>query len=253
MANRVRLDQLLVARGHAPTRSRAADAIRRGAVRIAGERADKPGALVKHDCAIEIDDPASRYVSRAALKLVHALDRFELSPAGLACLDLGASTGGFTQVLLERGARRVYAVDVGHGQLHDQMAADPHVVSLEGLNARELTKHHIPERVAAIVADVSFISLRLVLPPALMLAAGECWLALLVKPQFEVGREAIGKGGIVKDRAAAEASVMAIVDLLDEAGWRVLGYDRSPITGSDGNVEYVLAARRSLDAGGKSR
>lgn len=247
MSERLRLDRLLVERGLAATRSRAADAIRRGAVRVAGETVDKPGLLVPGGAEIEISDPAGSYVSRAALKLLAGLDRFGLDPKGRVCLDLGASTGGFTQVLLKRGAARVYAVDVGHGQLHDSLKSDPRIVAMEGLNARDLTKAHIGGEAGAIVADVSFISLRLVLPPALELAAADAFLLVLVKPQFELGPEAIGKGGIVRDHEAGEACARKMSAWLESlaGGWKVLGIAPSPIQGGDGNREYLLAARRA--------
>lgn len=246
MSERTRLDRLLVERGLAATRSRAADAIRRGAVRVAGEAVDKPGLLVPVKAEIEITDPAGAYVSRAALKLIAGLDRFGLDPKSRVCLDLGASTGGFTQVLLERGAARVHAVDVGHGQLHDSLKGDPRVINREGLNARDLSETHIGEPIGAIVGDVSFISLRLVLPPALALAAPGAFLLVLVKPQFELGREAIGKGGIVRDPGAGEPCARDMADWLEgqPGGWRVLGVAPSPIEGSDGNREFLLAARR---------
>lgn len=186
------------------------------------------------------------YVSRGALKLTAALDHFALSPKGLTCIDLGASTGGFTEVLLERGARKVYAVDVGHGQLHAKLAADPRVVSLEGINARDLTVAHIPEPVDCIVADVSFISLKLVLASAVKLTGERAWLVALVKPQFEVGREHVGKGGIVKDEAAQAKAVQVIVDWIGgQSGWSMIGTMESPIAGGDGNREFLLAAKKS--------
>lgn len=239
---RDRLDQLLVKRGLMPTRARAADAVRRGEVRVAGDVETKPGARVDEAAAIEVDDPAARWVSRAALKLVGALDAFDLSPEGRDCLDVGASTGGFTQVLLARGATRVTAVDVGHGQLAPALAADPRVVAIEGLNARDLGLDHLPARPDMVVADVSFISLALALPPALDLALPGALGVFLVKPQFEVGRDHVGKGGIVRDAAVAEASVDRIADLLAGHGWRIIGRAPAAIAGSDGNQEWVLAA-----------
>ncbi|MEJ1157865.1 TlyA family RNA methyltransferase [Prosthecomicrobium sp. N25] len=244
MAQRVRLDQLLVARGLHPTRARARDAIGRGEVRVEGRVETKPGALVAEDAALASSDPAARYVSRAALKLAAALDAFGLSPAGKACLDIGASTGGFTQVLLERGARVVEAIDVGHGQLHPRLAADPRVRAVEGLNARDLTVADLSVAPEFVTADVSFISLRLALPPALRLAAPGAEAVLLVKPQFEVGREGLGKGGLVRDPEAAEAAVAGIEALLATSGWTVLGRTESPLLGGDGNREFLLAARK---------
>ncbi|HEX3675511.1 MAG TPA: TlyA family RNA methyltransferase [Rhizomicrobium sp.] len=190
--------------------------------------------------------PAHPYVSRGALKLVAALDRFALSPEGLVCLDIGASTGGFSQVLLERGAARVFAVDVGHGQLHDKIANDARVISLEGVNARELSPVVLGEEVQAIVADVSFISLKLALPRALAMAAPGAWLVALVKPQFEAGKENIGKGGIVRDEALQIAARDDIARWLGEQpGWAGLGAMDSPIAGGDGNREFLIAAKKS--------
>jgi 23S rRNA (cytidine1920-2'-O)/16S rRNA (cytidine1409-2'-O)-methyltransferase len=241
----MRLDNALVDRGLAPSRARARDAILRGCVTIDGAPAAKPSATVMPGARVEIDDPVANYVSRAALKLVSALDHFGYSAEGLAALDIGASTGGFTEVLLSRGARRVYGVDVGHGQLHRRLAADPRVVNLEGVNARDLKAVRIGEPVAAITADVSFISLKLALPPALALATDDAWGIFLVKPQFEVGRHHIGKGGIVRDETAAQAAVDDIAAWLrTEAAWTVDGIIASPIEGGDGNREYLVGARR---------
>jgi len=240
-----RLDLALVERGLAPTRARARDAVLRGHVSVDGRLADRPAMNVEDAAAITLDDPAAGYVSRGALKLIAGLERFGFSPDARTALDLGASTGGFTQVLLERGARKVFAVDVGHGQLAPALAADPRVVSLEGVNARELAAGDLGEPVDAIVADVSFISLRLVLPPALALAGPGAWGIFLVKPQFEVGRENLGKGGIVRDPQIAERSAADIATWLEHAlGWRVTGLILSPIAGGDGNREFLIGAVR---------
>jgi 23S rRNA (cytidine1920-2'-O)/16S rRNA (cytidine1409-2'-O)-methyltransferase len=242
-AERIRLDLALVARGLAPTRARARDAILRGHVTVDARVVDKPASTVPPDAVLALTDPASRYVSRGALKLIAALDHFGFDPAGLVALDIGASTGGFTQVLLERGATRVHAIDVGHGQLHESLRSDSRVVSREGLNARELTHETIGEAVGAIVADVSFISLRLVLPPALGLAAPGAWMAVLVKPQFEVGRAEIGKGGIVRNPDAGARAADEIATWIGGLpGWRVEGLIPSPIEGGDGNREFLLGA-----------
>ena len=242
---RDRLDQLLVKRGLMPTRARAADAVRRGEVRVAGDVETKPGARVDEAAAIEVDDPAARWVSRAALKLVGALDAFDLVPEGRDCLDVGASTGGFTQVLLERDAARVAALDVGHGQLHPRLTGDRRVTNIEGLNARDLTEADLPFRPDVIVSDVSFISLTLALPPALAIARRPAVGIFLVKPQFEAGRPAIGKGGLV-DEATGRAAAERVRDALDGChGWRVHDLIASPILGGDGNHEYLLGA--SLD------
>lgn len=240
----LRLDQAMVERGLAPSRSRAADAVSRGAVFIDGAKAQKAAQKIAPEAEIAVDDPAEGYVSRAALKLIAALDIFNFLPKGLRIIDIGASTGGFTQVLLERGAAHVHAIDVGHGQLHEAIRKDPRVTSLEGLNARALTSEHIDGPVGAIVSDVSFISLKLALPPALALAAPGAWLAALVKPQFEVGRKAIGRGGLVRDpqegRRAADTIAAWIAGL---PGWEVKGLIESPLAGGDGNREYLVGAR----------
>lgn len=242
-SRKLRLDDLLVRRGFFATRSRARDAVMRGAVSVGGVPAAKPGQPTQADAAIEIDDPARNYVSRAALKLVAGLDAFALDPAGSVALDIGASTGGFTQVLLERGAAKVFALDVGHGQLDARLADDPRVVSLEKLNARDLTPAHLDgERPGFVVSDVSFISLKLALPPALDLAAPGAACVLLVKPQFEAGRAAIGKGGLLRDPADGERTAADLAAwLAAQAGWRVLGTVPSPIEGGDGNREFLLA------------
>lgn len=239
-----RLDMAMLKRGLVPTRSRARDLIQRGAVSVEGTVVAKPGTLVAEDAAIALSE-SSHYVSRGGLKLAAALDAFGLDPAGRVALDVGASTGGFTEVLLARGAARVYAVDVGHGQLHPRLAADPRVTSLEGFDARALSPREVPEPVGAIVADVSFISLEKALPAALALAAPGAWLVALVKPQFEAGRDAVGKGGIVRDahvRAAQADKVAAWIG--GRAGWHVVGIIASPIEGGSGNQELLLGARR---------
>jgi 23S rRNA (cytidine1920-2'-O)/16S rRNA (cytidine1409-2'-O)-methyltransferase len=249
---RLRLDDALVRAGLAQSRSRARDMVLRGTVAVDGEPADKPARRVGPTARLSVSDPGSAYVSRAALKLAAGLDAFGFSPAGLSALDLGAATGGFSQVLLERGAARVVAVDVGHGQMDAALAADSRMSLHEGLNARDLTRAYLSgERIGAIVSDVSFISLRLALLPALALAEPRAWGVFLVKPQFEVGRDAIGKGGIVRDPAAGQKAADGLAAwLADEQGWRVLGILASPITGGDGNLEYLLGARKVAEAGG---
>jgi 23S rRNA (cytidine1920-2'-O)/16S rRNA (cytidine1409-2'-O)-methyltransferase len=246
MPGRMRLDELLVARGAFASRSRARDAIARGAVRVDGVAAAKAGQGVSADAAIEVDDPARGYVSRAALKLVAGLDRFGLDPAGRLALDIGASTGGFTQVLLERGAAHVIALDVGHGQLDAGLAADPRVTLLEGLNARELAVEHLGGRRPDFLAcDVSFISLKLALPPALRLAASGGSAIFLVKPQFEAGRAAIGKGGLLRDPREGPRIAGELAAWLDAfPGWRALGLCPSPIEGGGGNREFLLAGAK---------
>jgi len=240
-----RLDQLLVERGLYQTRSRARDAILRGRVTVEGQIAAKPAQSVPADASIEIADEAQHYVSRAALKLVHGFDHFGVSPQGLPALDIGASTGGFTQVLLERGARHVTAIDVGHGQMAPAVARDARVTVLEGLNARDLTLGDLPEPPGIVTADVSFISLKLALAPALALAAPGALLVALVKPQFEAGREHLSKDGVVRDAKVQEAVCRDIASWLETAmGWRVIGTTPSPVAGGSGNREFLVAARK---------
>jgi len=241
--DRVRLDELLVSRGLCVTRSRARDAIERGAVSVDGTVVAKPGQAILPSSRITIDDPAAGYVSRAALKLIAGLDHFGLDPADSEALDIGASTGGFTQVLLKRGAAHVVAIDVGHGQLDQSLRDDPRIVVVERLNARDLSTSDLCGRVPNfLVCDVSFISLMLALPPALSLAAPGAKGVFLVKPQFEAGREAIGKGGILKDPAEGQRIAEKLRLWLDAfPGWRALGICASPVAGADGNREFLLA------------
>lgn len=241
-----RLDEELVARGLAATRSRARDAIARGTVFIDGVPATKAGQKVAPASHITSDDPASAYVSRAALKLVAGLDASGIDPAGQHALDIGASTGGFTQVLLERGAASVIALDVGHGQLHQSLRRDRRVTVIEGVNARDLSAEHLGDRLPTlVVSDVSFISLTLALPPALALAPSGSRCILLVKPQFEVGRQAIGKNGVVApDRAKDCADDLK--DWLDGLPhWTADGLVPTPFTGADGNREFLLWGHKS--------
>lgn len=239
---RKRLDQALVERGFVPSRARAQDLIRRGQVRVAGRIATKPAEDVDAKTPLQVDDAEAKMVSRGALKLGAALDAFGFDPAGRTALDVGASTGGFVQVLLERGAARVVAVDVGHGQLDPRLAADPRVVSHEGTDARSITLETTGGLVAAVTADLSFISLSKALGPSLDVAGPGAWLVALVKPQFEVGREGVGKGGIVRDAALRERAVEAVEAWLADRGWHVVGRIPSPISGGSGNVEFLVGA-----------
>ena len=240
--DRDRLDQILVRLGFYESRSRARDAIARGAVQVDGTVVAKPGALVSVSANIRLTDPARAYVSRAALKLKAGLDAFGFDPAGRVGLDIGASTGGFTQVLLEAGASHVFAVDVGHDQLHASLASDPRVSNLEGLNARDLAGDHIGGRdIGAVVSDVSFISLKMAVPPALDLALPGAFAVLLVKPQFEAGRAAIGKGGLLKDPSQGPVIAEDLARWLDtQPGWSAVGPVASPIEGQDGNHEFLI-------------
>jgi 23S rRNA (cytidine1920-2'-O)/16S rRNA (cytidine1409-2'-O)-methyltransferase len=227
----IRLDEALVAQGLAQSRSRARDMVLRGGVTIDGD-------------VLAVVDEAQKYVSRAALKLIHGLDHFKIEVAGRECLDIGASTGGFTQVLLERGATHVVAVEVGHGQMAEILLADQRITLLEGLNAREMTEDHMPDDVSLIVCDVSFISLRIALPAVLALAPAACDLLALIKPQFEVGRHNVGRGGMVTDPAEHTRVCDEIVDFLATSGWPVRGVIPSPLEGGDGNREFLVAARK---------
>lgn len=237
-----RLDTMLVERGFFESRSRARDAILRGTVLLDGVVQTKPGASVASGATLLVNDPARDYVSRAALKLVAGLDHFGFDPSDRVCLDIGASTGGFTEVLLQRRARQVVAIDVGHGQMHERLRIDPRVLTIEGLNARDLDATAIGQHaIRCVVADVSFISLKLALPPALALAEAGSFCLLLVKPQFEAGRQAIGKNGIVDDEAVRLAVADDLRNWLDtQPGWGSLGIHPAPISGGDGNQEFLL-------------
>ena len=245
MTGRIRLDQAIEARGLLPSRARARDAILRGTVTVNGVVVGKPNQQVAQSDAIALADPAAAYVSRAALKLIAGLDAGGVAVAGRTCLDLGASTGGFTQVLLERGAARVYAVDVGHGQLHDTVRTDPRVATMEGQNARELTRELVPEPVDLLVCDVSFVSVLKILEAPLALCGEGADAVVLIKPQFEVGREKVGKGGIVTDQAAIAGATEAVVAFMAERGWRLGTSLPSPIAGGDGNRETVAVFCRA--------
>jgi len=241
----VRIDQLLVARGVFDSRARARAAIEAGRVRADGRVVAKPSEKVAEDAEIEAE-AAHPWVGRGALKLAHALDLWPVAIEGRVVLDVGASTGGFTEVCLNRGAAQVFAVDVGTGQLHPSVAADPRVMNLEKTDARHLTTALITETPSLIVCDASFISLSKVLPAALALAEPEADLITLVKPQFEAdGPKAVGKKGVVKDPVAHAAAVAGVRDWLEESGWTVREVADSPITGGDGNVEFLLWAQKA--------
>jgi 23S rRNA (cytidine1920-2'-O)/16S rRNA (cytidine1409-2'-O)-methyltransferase len=248
---KVRLDQLVVERGLAESRSRAQALILAGRVFSGERRLDKPGHTLAPDAPLELRGGGPGYVSRGGLKLAHALDRFGIDPRGLIALDVGASTGGFTDVLLRRGAERVYAVDVGAGQLDWRLRHDPRVVVLEKTNARYLTRAEVPELLDMVVCDASFIPLRLVLPAPLALTGEGARLVALIKPQFEVGRDRVGKGGVVRDPALHEEICAAITRwLAEDMGWRVQGGTPSPILGPAGNAEFLIAAEKPRPTGG---
>ena len=239
----MRLDQLLVARGLAETRAKARAAIEAGGVTVNGEAAQRPAQKVAEDADVTYAE-AHRFVGRGALKLDHALTLWPVAVEGRVALDIGASTGGFTEVLLERGATRVFAVDVGFGQMHPRLSDDPRVSNLERTDARDLTPELIPESPGLIVCDASFIGLAKLLPATLSLAAPGADLVTLVKPQFEMDSRAdVGRRGVVRDDEARQAAVDRVADWLANLGWTINATADSPIQGGDGNREYLLWAR----------
>ena len=239
-----RADQLLVDRGLVESRARAQALILAGQVFSGERRVAKAGDLLAADAALELRGQDHPWVSRGGLKLVRGLDAFAIDPTGKTCLDVGASTGGFTDVLLTRGAAKIYAVDVGHGQLAWKLRQDPRVVVLERTNARNLTRAQVPEPIDLVVCDASFIGLETVLPAALSLVADEAFLVALIKPQFEVGKDRVGKGGVVRDPALHQEVCERIRAWLGaQAGWIVLGLEESPITGPEGNKEFLIGGR----------
>jgi 23S rRNA (cytidine1920-2'-O)/16S rRNA (cytidine1409-2'-O)-methyltransferase len=244
-AERCRADQLLVERGLAPSRARAQALILAGRVFVAERRIDKPGTALAADAALVLKERDHPWVSRGGVKLAHAFAHFAISVEGCVALDIGAATGGFTDVLLAEGAARVHAVDVGHGQLAWRLRQDPRVVVHERLNARYLTRAAIPEAIHFVTCDASFIGLSTVLPAALALSAPGAGLIALVKPQFEAGRSAVGKGGVVRDPSVHQAVCeRAAAWVGAQPGWRVIGLTESPLQGPDGNREFLLYARR---------
>jgi 23S rRNA (cytidine1920-2'-O)/16S rRNA (cytidine1409-2'-O)-methyltransferase len=241
-----RADQALVELGLAESRTRAQALILAGKVWSGGARVAKAGDLLAEGAALEVRGQDHPWASRGGLKLDHALQHFRLSPSGLTCLDVGASTGGFTSVLLHHGAMRVYAVDVGHGQLDWKLRQDPRVVVRERVNARYLSPEQVPEPVQALVCDASFIGLATVLPAPLALCAPGAWAVALIKPQFEAGPGQVGKGGVVRDPAVHRAVVARITEWWSALpGWSVEGVTESPITGPEGNREFLIAAKRA--------
>lgn len=242
---RIRADQLLLDRGFVESRTRAQALILAGLVWSGDRRVEKAGQALPADAPLELRGHDHPWVSRGGLKLAHGLDRFGIDPGGAVALDVGASTGGFTDVLLKRGAARVYAVDVGHGQLAWKLRSDPRVVVHERTNARHLGPEHIPEPVDLVVCDASFIGLATVLERPLALARTPAAAVALIKPQFEAGRDAVGKGGVVRDPAIHQAVCDRVAAWWSTLpGWEVLGIEESPITGPEGNREFLIGARR---------
>lgn len=239
-----RVDQLLVERGLAESRARAQALVMAGLVFIGDNKVDKPGQQVADDIAMTVRGRDHPWVSRGGIKLAHALEHFGLDPAGAVAMDIGSSTGGFTDVLLTHGAEHVFCVDSGTNQLAWKLREDPRVTVLEQLSARLLTRDHIDRPCDWVVCDASFISLAKVLEVPLQLAAPQCRLVALIKPQFEVGREEVGKGGVVRDPALHERVCEEVRGWLDGLGWTVQGIATSPITGPQGNVEFLISAHR---------
>jgi 23S rRNA (cytidine1920-2'-O)/16S rRNA (cytidine1409-2'-O)-methyltransferase len=242
---KLRADQLLVERGLAESRSRAQALILAGKVFSGERRVEKSGQPLSDDLPLEVRGQDHPWVSRGGLKLEHGLQEFGLSPAGRICLDIGASTGGFTDVLLAHGAARVHAVDVGHGQLAWKLRNDPRVAVHEKTNARYLTREKIPDPIGALVCDASFIGLTTLLPAPLALCAADAWAIALIKPQFEAGPASVGRKGVVRDPAVHAAVCERIRNWwAGLSGWQVLGVTESPITGPEGNREFLIGAAR---------
>jgi 23S rRNA (cytidine1920-2'-O)/16S rRNA (cytidine1409-2'-O)-methyltransferase len=245
---KVRADQLLVSRGLAESRSRAQALIMAGAVFSGERKVAKAGDLLAEDAALEVRGKDHPWVSRGGIKLEHGLGHFGFDVSGALALDVGSSTGGFTDVLLSRGAAKVYAVDVGTNQLAWKLRQDPRVVVLEQTNARYLSAEQVPEPVDIVVCDASFISLAKVLEAPLKLAKAGAKLVALIKPQFEAGRGEVGKGGVVRDPQVHERVCAEVTSWVESQGWSVLGIVPSPITGPEGNVEFLLGAEKTGDS-----
>ncbi len=240
----LRLDQALVERGLASSRSKAQALISDGCVLLNGSAVRKASQKVQEDSHLSITGPNDDWVGRGALKLSAALEYFQIDPANMIAADIGASTGGFCEVLLRQNVRKIYAVDVGRDQLHPRIKNDPRVIDLSGVNAKGITADVIPDQLNLVVSDVSFISLKKALPATLQLCLNGAVLLALVKPQFEAGREHIGKGGIVRNEQIQEQVRADLANWINtQPGWQSLGTTKSPITGSDGNQEFLLGAR----------
>lgn len=236
---KVRLDQLVFDMGLTESRERAKTTIMSGLVFVNGQRADKPGMSVPEDAKIELHGNTLPFVSRGGYKLDKALKVFPIDPTDKVCIDCGASTGGFTDVLLQQGAKKVYSVDVGYGQLAWKLRSDERVVNMERTNLRYITEEQIPEKLDMAVMDVSFISIRLVLPAVKRLLKYGADIVCLIKPQFEAGREEVGKKGVVRDEGVHVRVVHDILDFAPQTGLTVVGLDYSPIKGPEGNIEYI--------------
>jgi 23S rRNA (cytidine1920-2'-O)/16S rRNA (cytidine1409-2'-O)-methyltransferase len=244
--SKLRVDKLLVNRGLVETRAKAQALIMAGKVYSSDRRIAKAGDTLPEDAPLELKGQDHPWVSRGGLKLAHALNEFSLDPTGAIAIDVGASTGGFTDVLLSHGAAKVYAIDVGHGQLAWKLRTDPRVVVLERTNARHLTAQQIAEPVDWIVCDASFIGLETVLPAALALAKPQAVAVALIKPQFEVGPDRVGKGGVVRDPALHQEVCERIRGwFARQPGWSIIGLTESPILGPEGNKEFLIAARKT--------
>lgn len=241
---KVRLDQLVFDLGLTESRERAKTTVMSGLVFVDGKRIDKPGTQVSPDSKIEVKGSAIPYVSRGGLKLEKALKVFHIDPAGMHCIDCGASTGGFTDVLLKNGAEKVFAVDVGYGQLAWSLRQDERVVNMERTNIRHISPEQIPEALDLAVADLSFISLKLVLPAISSVLKDKAELVCLIKPQFEAGKDEVGKKGVVRDESVHLAVIESILDFVPTIGLTVLGLDYSPIKGPEGNIEYLCYMKK---------
>lgn len=245
MSGKTRLDVLLVARNLLPSRQQAQAVIMSGNVFVAGQRADKPGMAVPSDAEIEVRQHIMPYVSRGGWKLEKAMKTWPITLSGKICADIGASTGGFTDCMLQNGACKVYAVDVGYGQLDWKLRSDPRVVCMERTNARYLSPDQIPEPLDFISVDVSFISLKLIFPALYPLLRPDGEIVCLIKPQFEAGREKVGKKGVVRDSAVHREVIASVLEYVKENGFTLLGITYSPIRGPEGNIEYLGYLRKS--------
>lgn len=245
MVDKKRLDTLVFERGFTSSREKAKAVIMAGLVYVDNQKADKPGTVYPTDCLLEVRGGAPKYVSRGGFKLEKAMEVFSIDLAGKITMDIGASTGGFTDCMLQNGAKKVYSVDVGYGQLDWKLRNDERVVNMERTNIRKVTKQDIPDEIDFFSVDVSFISLKLVLPVARQFLKDNACAVCLIKPQFEAGREKVGKKGVVRDPKVHEEVINTICSFCLENGFTVLGLDFSPIKGPEGNIEYLIYIRKS--------